>query len=235
MKIKFIISAVIATILTSCVSIPKETVSLSKVLGSDLVVLHNSHRGVIELYYEKIKDDINVFIDEVYSPFVIHYVLKIELEKYKKGEPSLYTSIENAGKIGGKAETDEALTTMLEFQEAANVQIQSKRNELLNPIIKQEKEIINNINKSYENAIYANSTITSYLTSVRKLKESQQEALSIVGLEGTDTLVISSLVKVSELVKDAVAKGKEIDIKSDEAYSKMEEISTQIKTLTNKN
>lgn len=235
MNMKFIISAFIAAILTSCVSIPKETVSLSKVLGNDLVILHNSHREVIELYYGEIKDDINVFIDEVYSPFVIHYVLKIELEKYKKGEPSLYTSIENAGKIGGGDETDEALTTMLEFQEAANAQIQSKRNELLNPIIKQEKEIINNINKSYENAIYANSTIANYLTSVRKLKESQQEALSIVGLEGSDTLVTSSLVKVSELVNEAVAKGKEIDIKGDEAYSKMEEITNQIKKITNKN
>jgi hypothetical protein len=235
MKIKFIISVVAATILSSCVSIPKETISLSKVLGSDLVILHNSHRSVMKLFYGKIKEDIDVFIDDVYSPFVIHYVLKIELEKHKKGEVSLYTSIENAGKIGGKAETNDALTTMLEFQEAVNKQIQAKRKELLNPIIKQEQEIISNMNKSYENVIYANSTITSYLTSVRKVKESHQEALSIVGLQGFDTKVTSTLVKASELINDAVEKGKEIDIKNDEAYSKMEEISAQIKKIINKN
>lgn len=235
MKNKSILFAVIIGISTSCATVPKETVSLSKAIGSDLAVLQNSHREVIELYYGKIKEDIDTFIDEVYSPFIIHYVLKIELENYKKGEPSLFTSIENAGKIGGQAETDEALKTMLEFQDAANVQIQSKRKELLNPILKQEKEIIRNINHSYENVIHANSTLTAYLTSISKLKESQQEALSIAKLDGSDSLVTSSLVKVSELVTEAMAKGKKIDIKSDQAYSKMKEISDQIKQVTNKN
>ncbi|WP_430822774.1 hypothetical protein [Carboxylicivirga sp. N1Y90] len=235
MKFKFIAPLILTILFTACISIPKETVDLSQVLGKDLVALHQSHRNVVEMYYRQIKNDINEFVDEVYSPFVIHYVLKIELQKYQKGEPSLYTSIENAGKSGGKAETDEALATMLEFQEAANAQITAKRNELLKPIIKQEKEVIGHINQSYENAIRANSTITNYLISVRKVKESQQDALNIVGLEGADTLVTNSLVQVSELVSDAVEKGKEIDIKSDDAYSKLEEISNQIKKITNKN
>lgn len=234
MKIKIISSFIISLILASCVSIPKETVKLSKVLGNDLVILQNSHRNVVELYYGKLEDDINTFVDEVYSPFVIHYVLKVELDKYKKGEPSLFGSIENAGKTEGKTEADEALNTMLEFQEAANAQIRAKRNELLDPILKQESQLIHNINKSYENAIYANSTITVYLESMRKVKESQQDALSIVGLKGTDTLMINTLIQVSELVNDAVKKGKEIDVKSDNAYSKIEELSNQIKKITNK-
>ncbi len=231
---KLIISVIITAALTSCASIPKETILLSKVLGSDLVILQHSHRGVIALYYENIKDDINVFVDDVYSPFVINYVLKKELEKFNNGEPSLFTSIKNAGKTGGKGNTDDALATMLEFQQAANAQIQTKRKELLTPILKQENKIINNINRSYENAIYANATITSYLLSVRKLKGSQQEALSIIGLEGFDDSTTNTLLKVSELVRNAVEKGKEIDIKSDDAYSKMEKILNQIKKITNK-
>ncbi len=65
MKIKIIISFVIATILISCISIPKETVSLSKEIGGDLVTLQNAQRNVIELYYGKIKEDIIVFVDDV--------------------------------------------------------------------------------------------------------------------------------------------------------------------------
>jgi hypothetical protein len=234
LEIKFLL-VIISLGLFSCVSIPKETVRLSKVLGNDLIILHNSHRNIIELYYGKIENDINTFIDEVYSPFVIHYVLKVELDKYKKGKTSLYGSIENAGKVGGKKETDEALNVMLEFQEAANSQIKVKRDELLNPILKQEKEVISNINKSYENAIYANSTITGYLESIRKVKESQKEALSIVGLKGVDTLLTNTLMEVSELVNSAVKEGKMIDIKSDKAYSQIEEISKKIKKIINKN
>lgn len=220
---------------SSCVSIPKETVELSRVVGKDLVILHNSHRNMTQLYYSKLKDDINQFIDEVYSPFVIHYVLKRELEKYQNGDSSLYMSIHKAGESGGKAETDEALQVMMEFQEAALSQIRSKRNELLQPIVKQEAEIIQQINQAYENAIYANSTITAYMESVRKVKASQKEALSIVGLKDADATITNKLVKASEIVNEAILKGKEIDVKSDEAAPKIEALLNKIKSITNQN
>ena len=234
MKLKFIVTLTVVTILSSCASIPRETVELSKVLGNDLKVLHNSHKTMVELYYNEIIDDINIFIDDVYSPFVIHFVLKDELQKHKNQEQSIYGIIEEAGKTGGKTETDDALNIMTEFLEDANAQVEKKRKELLSPIIKQRNDILSKINYSYENAIYANSTVTGHLESIRKVKESQQEALSIIGLEGKDDELTKVLLQASELTKTAISKGKEIDIKSDEAYSKIEEISNQIKSLTNK-
>lgn len=235
MKIKSIGILIAISILSACVSIPKETVTLSQTLGSDLHVLHNSHRNIIEIYYKKIKDDINYFVDDIYAPFVIHYALKSELDRYKKGEPSLYGIIKIAGQEEGKKGSEDALNEMLDFQISARKQIESKRNELLSPIIKQEAEIILTINQAYEHAIYANSTITGYLQSIRKVKETQQEALSIIGLAGADTMVTNDLVKLSELVNQAVEKGKEIDIKSDDAYNQLEAITNKIKQLTNKN
>lgn len=121
------------------------------------------------------------------------------------------------------------------FRRLQTYKFNPKRNELLNPILKQEKEIIDKINESYGNAIYANSTITGYLESARKVKATQQEALSLVGLQGKDTVMTNSLLKVSELVNAAVQKGKEIDVKSNDAYAKINEISNQIKKLTSKN
>lgn len=233
MKLKIFAATIAALILSSCASIPKETVQLSKVLGNDLAILHNSHRKMVELYYDKIINDINTFISDVYSPFVIHYALKAELVKYNKKEESLYGTIEIAGKTEGKPETENALSIMTEFIEDANNQIEKKRNELLAPIIKQKKEILDNIDKSYENAIYANSTITGYLESIRKVKESQQEALSLIGLQGKDEELDRALLQVSEIVNSAIKKGKEIDIKSDDALVKIEEISNQIKKITN--
>lgn len=234
-KLKTLILIVSVSMLGSCASIPKETVVLSKTLGKDLTILHKSHQGIIELYYDKIINEINNFIDDVYAPFVIHYVLKIELENHQKGKPSLYGSIENAGKSGGKYETEEAINVMMEFQEDAKNQIEEKRNELLNPILEQKRSLVVKIDNSYKNVVYANATITGYLESIRKVKEAQQEALSMLGLEGKDASINEALLKVSKLVNTAVEKGKEIDIKSDEAYNKIEEISNQIKQLTNKN
>jgi hypothetical protein len=221
-------------LMASCASIPKETVTLSKTIGSDLQILHDSHRNMVQLYYNGIKGNVIAFIDDVYAPFVIHHVLEVELNKHKRGESSIYGIIENAGKTGGKGETEEALNVMLEFQEAANQQINVKRNELLSPILQQEKEILSTIDQSYQNTIYANATLTAYLVSVRKVKESQNEALSIVGLNGLDTTVTNRLVELSGFVDMALEKGEKIDIKSSEAQQQIEDIVNKIKELTNK-
>ena len=221
-------------LLVSCASIPKETIILSKTIGSDLQILHDSHRNMVQLYYNRIKLNVNTFIDDVYATFVIHHVLEAELNQHIRGESSIYGIIENAGKTGGKAETKEALNVMLEFQEAANQQINAKRNELLFPILEQEREILNAIDQSYQNTIYANTTLTAYLVSVQKIKESQNEALSIVGLNGLDTTFTNRLVELSGFVDMALEKGEQIDIKSNEAQQQIEDIVNKIKELTKK-
>jgi hypothetical protein len=230
-----ILVLIFSSLLTaSCASIPKETVTLSKTIGSDLQVLHDSHRNMVQLYYSGIKLNINAFIDDVYAPFLIHHVLESELNKYKKGESSIYSIIESAGKTDGKEETEEALNVMLEFQEAANKQINAKKNELLSPILLQEREILNTIDQSYQNTIYANATLTAYLVSAHKVKESQSDALSIVGLNGLDATVTNRLVELSKFVDVALENGEKIDIKSNEAQQQIEDLVNKIKELTNK-
>ncbi|MFA9370984.1 MAG: hypothetical protein ACERIH_04685 [Labilibaculum antarcticum] len=218
---------------SACASIPKETVLLSQTLGNDLQILHKSHRDIVDIHFKKIENDINSFVDEVYAPFVIHFALKAELKRYKEGVSSLYGIIEIAGKKEGKKESKDAIDVMQEFQEAARNQIESQRRELLLPIKEQHSELIRSINLSYENASHANATITAYLQSLRKLKGSQQEALSKIGLDGADTIVTKSLLKVSEQVEKAVKTGKKIDIQSEDAYKELEKISNQIKEITN--
>jgi len=56
----------------------------------------------------------------------------------------------------------------------------------------------------------------------------------MVELEGADTLMTNNLIKLSDQVDIALKKGKEIDIKSDDAYNKFESIIKEIKNLTNK-
>ena len=211
MNNKILVVIFSALLLVSCASIPKETVTLSKTIGSDLQILHDSHRNMVQLYYNGIKLNINTFIDDVYAPFIIHHVLEVELNKHKRGESSIYGIIENAGKKGGKDETEEALNVMLEFQEAANQQINAKKAELLSPILQQEREILSAIDQSYQNTIYANTTLTTYLVSVT-----------------------NQLVELSGFIDMILEKGEKINIKSDEAQQQIEDIVNKIKELTNK-
>ena len=233
---KLIILFTISVSLLSCVSIPKETIELSQTLGSDLRVLQTSHRNAVSIYYQKIKDNIDIFIKDVYAPFIINYVLKKELVTYNSGgQESIFKALNDAAKNNNAAMTEKATKEMQDFLEAANRQIQKKKAELMNPIISQETALLLKIDQSYQNAMYANSTITAYLKSIRKVKETQQEALSMIGLKGADSIVTSKLLLLSDGVKEAIQKGKEIDTKSDDALNKIKEITDKIKELTKKN
>lgn len=123
---------------------------------------------------------------------------------------------------------------MLEFTEAANQQILAKKNELLIPLIKQKNEILSAIDRSYRNTIYANATLTAFLESARKVKESQSEALSIVGFGGLDNTITHKLVELSEFIDSAIKKSNTIDVKSDTAEKQIEEIINKVKEFTNK-
>lgn len=233
MKQQFASVVLLLSFLSACVVIPKETVTLSQTLGNDLVILHQAHRNILQVHFNKIEGDVNSFIDEVYAPFIIQYVLKSEMKKFKAGTSSLYSSIEKAGNEDNLQAAEDAIKVMKNFQEAARIQIEKKRNELIAPILRQESEITRAVDQSYENAIYANSTITGYLQSIRKVKTAQQEALSTIGLSGADSIITNSLVQVSDRVSKAVQLGKNIDVLSDDAKTQLDEISKQIKEITN--
>jgi len=225
----------ITFLISSCISIPKETIELSKAVGSDLKVLHTSHRNVVTIYYQKIKDNINTFIKGVYAPYVINFVLKKELSSFKSGQESIFKTLNDAAQNNTVSATEKATTDMQDFLSAANRQIKKKTDELLNPITTQETELLLKIDQAYQNTMYANSTITAYLSSIRKVKATQQEALSMIGLQGIDSLVTSKLLQLSVGVEQAIQKGKEIDTKSENALLQIKEITDKIKKLTKKN
>ena len=234
MKFRIVFIIVTFYFFNSCISVPKQTVKLSSVIGTDLKVLKNSHTTMVGLFYNEIMNNMNGFIEDVYAPFIINYVLKKELDSYHNSQPSIFEAIEDAATKGGKANTEKAYNDMSDFLKAARTQIEKKRNELLVPIQKQRDSIILNIKISYGNTILASSSVTSYLQSISSLKESQQEVLSVIGLKGKAEELNKSLLKVSELTKTLLAKGKEIDLKSDEAFQKMKTLTNTMKSITNK-
>ena len=234
MKFRIVFITVTFYIFNSCISVPKQTVQLSSVIGTDLKVLENSHTTMVGLFYTEIINNINGFIEDVYAPFIINYVLKKELDSYHNSQPSIFEAIEDAATKGGKANTEKAYNDMSDFLKAARTQIEKKRNELLVPIQKQRDSIILNIKISYGNTILASSSVTSYLQSISSLKESQNEVLSVIGLKGKTEELTNTLLKMSDVTKSLLTKGKEIDIKSDDAYNKMKTLTNTMKSITNK-
>lgn len=221
--------------MNSCASVPPETVKLSKTVGNNLAVLQQSHQNITKLYFDRIKTSINKFIDDVYKPYIMNYVLKNQLQEYQNGKPSLFTSLNDAAKSVNKEAADTALSDMSDFLSAANAQINSKRQELLGPIETQESQVLQSINESYGNMIYANSTLTGYLESLQKIKATQNEAMSkITGVKNTDSIVRSKLLDLSKLVNTAINKGQTIDSKVGDTEKQINDFINKVKKLTNK-
>lgn len=218
----------------SCATIPQETITISETMGKDLQILRESHKSTLKLYYNRIEEEINTFIDNVYSPYIIHYALNSELTKYKNGEPSLYKTIEEAGNSTQKESTEEALNDMVDFTEDAYNQINQKREELLTPIKQQEDSMLVKIDASYQNVIYANTRLTNYLESVKKVKETRNEAFSTVGLDNLENDITQKIVELSNFLDSVIKAGNKIDVKSEEAKEKIESLINQIKEHTHK-
>ena len=194
--------------LMSCVSIPNETITLSKTLGKDLKELKKSHVNTINIYYNGIESKTNRFIDEVYGPFIIRYVLEAEFENYENNDESIITYLKNASQPdAGKEETDKAIQGMVDFQKLATNQIAQKRKEVLQPIQEQKRQLLKTINQSYDNAIAANATLTGYLKSVKDVKDAQTEGLSILGVEREK--IDESLLKASDKLDQVINQGQE--------------------------
>ena len=219
-------------ITVSCVSIPKETIMLSETLGKDLRVLKQSHVNTINIYYADLESKINRFIDEVYRPYIIQYVLEREFQNYENGDASIITSLKIASENDADQEdTDKALQDMIDFQNLASQQVAQKRQELLQPVINEKLSILKAINASYDNAIAANATLTAYLSSVKDVEKAQTESLSMIGIDRSD--VDEGMLKASNTLDQVILEGKEFDAKAENARAKMNELIEKIKSITN--
>jgi len=227
---KIIILAISAFLLTGCVSIPPESVKLSATIGNDLDALHKSHRAFVSLHYDKIKNEINQFIDDVYAPFAISRSLEIEMEEFKKDRESLPGLIQKSIE-GEDLASKEVLNYMQDFLEITNEDIESMRNELIQPIKDQEELLLKKVDQAYANTIQANAILTSHLQSLRDVKEAQSEAYQLMGLNNIDETINEYALNASEIVSKATKTAKNIDVKSDEVLDFVNEIKDKLETL----
>jgi hypothetical protein len=231
LKINFYL--ILVLLVTGCASIPQESVTLSETIGSDIKDLSVSQNNLISLYYRNLSGDINGFVDNVYGPFIINNVLSEELKKYRSGENSIYGNLADAGEIDADVEAiDLAASEMQDLLDAVNNIIEQKRTELLDPVESQRDSLLGLINTKYNNLIYANTSLTAYLKSLREVKKNQQRAAEYLNVKDVDQFITNNLMKTSELINKAIKASNEIDIKSTDAINKIDEISNQIKKGT---
>ena len=62
-------------ILAGCAQVPKQAVELSATVGRDVAQVYQSHKAIATLLYDRIKKDVNKFVDNVYAPYQIKNIV----------------------------------------------------------------------------------------------------------------------------------------------------------------
>lgn len=232
----------VAIITSGCVSIPKETVELSEVTDQQITELNKSHVRFVALYYGKLRDDVNNFIDTKWAPLFLSKA--VNNEGFRKDLDAAYiTSNIKASDISvtwkgnaleepqknvvlqgvAQAVTDEKGKlgkTLLDWSEEAQSQINKKRQELLKPIYEQEKMVVDEINGAFLDLQRSQGAIKGYLASAVKLKEKNDEVLRKLG-------VLEKVGNVMNVVSDANSKLSSILQSKDDTKQVLQDFAAQ--------
>lgn len=237
MKIKFLRcitpSLIIVTAISGCVSVPKESVELSEITGKQTAELQKSHIRFVQLYYGRLRDDVNDFINTKWIPNFLSKI--VENEEFRADLDNAYITsniqpedltIKWKGKsikepqkkavISGvkKSITEEKAKlgqVLLDFSNAAQVQINKIRKDLLKPIDTQEQFVINEINAAYADLQNGQASVKAYLASAVKLQEKQDEVLRKLGVLEKSQEIINKAVSASEKLAELMEKKKDVN------------------------
>lgn len=241
MRINMFLMMCIVIVFTACAQVPKQSVELSTTIGRDLISVHNSHRELAEILFARMERDVNRFIDNVYTPYQIRSAMERQAVLANSKDPSeqkksLLLAIDSAFKPGASPQQQSAaLKGMGSMVQFIHADINAKRNELIDPIKSQKKDVLASIDRSYQQLQYANSVVTGYLASVVKVTDAQIEILKKVGIE-TDLRkdVGENLAKASESIGSIVEKAEGVDDKIDKAEENAKKIKDKIDELKEK-
>lgn len=212
----------IVVMLQGCASIPKESVTLSQCVSNDLSGYKTSHLEITEKYFDKIEDDINRFIDKRITPALINEMVRMDIADSENDSQSLFAILSKVKENPSEANTSEAISAIADFQSAINSEIETYRAELLAPIREQRIATLKQISESYDATIAAQSSLTTYISSVVKIKEKQDAILSYTGMTGVNDSITSRLVSISSDIDKLT--NKVSDLSSSQLYNSVSAI-----------
>jgi hypothetical protein len=222
-----------AFLLGACAQVPKESVELSTTVGRDVAAAHESHRKLAQTLFARIKRDVNRFVDDVYAPYQIQFVLDRQRQRQAAGNPAnLFSVLEAAGQRPRDAQAQkDAIDVMQAIVEAVRADVEEYRGMRLAPVLKQEEEVTAAIDRVYEQIKRGNAIVTAHLASVVKVHEAQDEILRKANLEGLREKVGVSLSNASERVAEFVGKAKAVEGSVDATTAKVNKLTVELDKL----
>jgi hypothetical protein len=242
-------------IISGCAQLPASTVQLSNSMSNDITDMRSAHVEFVNMYMDSLENQVNQFIDNKYKPEYLSSMMDKQYKSFlskdtSERESSLAYGLmlafsgktdENQPDGGPKnikqqAELNQLQANVLEVMNVfmANIEshVESKRDELLDPLNNQRAILLSSINNNYNNIIKKNSVITALISSISDVHDTQQELLEMLGVKQNVRVEAGTkLAKLSDKVKGLDTKVKNAEGKVMSAQDKFKSLSETIKEL----
>ncbi len=156
--------------LCTCVSVPKESVELSKNLGMSIQETQRTHIALLKSFFDAKRDKVDLFLNEVWIP---------EFSSQLYNIPAVQDEWDRICTSGSGKEKQEFVVGMgIKIQEKIN----EKRAELIAPLDEAEKLLEEELLVHYNDLQVSNTILTNYLASAANVKKTQVEILDALGV-----------------------------------------------------
>ena len=219
-----------------CVSAPRETLELSEIVDRQIAAMQASHEKFVRLYYDRLRADVEAFMEEKWIPQFLSNVVEGTGEQSRRFRADLDTGYKLAStdwdrviQLQGvqdpdvKAALKEAVEwlarrkratlgmVMIDFTNAAQEQINRRRRTLMEPIDRQEAEVLDRLRESYADLQRGSTATKAYLASVVKLVEQRDAVLEKIGALDAQRRMVAAAARTSEEAAEALRTARETD------------------------
>lgn len=228
------VSLLTLLVLSSCAITPKESVELSTTVGRDISVVRASHRELATTLFGRMRGDVNRFVDNVYAPYQIQFVLARQKERQQAGDnENLFSVLERAVREPDNTQAQkDAVDIMQAIVETIHEDVEDYRKVRLEPIEQQQTTVLADIEKVYDQIERGNATVTAHLASIVKVHDAQDEILDAADLQGLREKIGVTLSKASDKVAGFVDKAQRVDGSLSDAKKKLDELTSKLDELT---
>lgn len=196
-----------------CAHVPREAVTLSEIIGTDLRSVRAANRELARTYFSRLFADVDEFVDYEYRPYVIehtleHFKLLDRLDAARRGQGGL-----------------DPLDVLQIYTEEAIARIDSFRTELRSPLVVQQEFVLTRIDSTFDRLDLANQAVTTHLRSLRRAQAEEDTILALMGIRyGTRERLLGDFARTSEDVGNLLKRARKAETAMDSLPGKMRQV-----------
>ncbi|MFH2057692.1 MAG: hypothetical protein ABIJ59_02185 [Pseudomonadota bacterium] len=238
-------------LLNACATTSAKTVQLSQITQDQAVNLQKSHVQFVQRFYQKLRQDVIVFLETKWTPLFLSKAVNNKGFKKDLDEAYLLSDMKSAdiqvtwkgdslveprksavlSSIERLAKENQGRLgkVLLDFASAAQTQINNKQKELLTPINDQERLVLSEINAAWADLLAGQAAVTAHLGSLVEVKKSQDEILGKLGVLEKRDHILGTLLQYSDTFTNLLEEQKNAEDIITEYKNKLKDLKEELK------